>query len=182
MAEDAALYLQRIELICSDLQIPPNYGALRALRLFPESVELVTVDESDPTKRLAPEAAEHWLEMKRAAVGDGIKFILISGFRSLERQRELIENKLKRGDQLAEVLQVLAAPGYSQHHTGLALDIGATTGFDLTEAFEQTDAFKWLVAHAKEFGFIMPYPRSNRYGFIYEPWHWVLETIEDLRV
>ena len=182
MAEDAALYLQRIELISSDLQIPPNYGALRGLRLFPEPVELVTVDESDPTKRLAPEAAEHWLEMKRAAVGDGIKFILISGFRSLERQRELIESKLKRGDQLAEVLQVLAAPGYSQHHTGLALDIGAATGFDLTEAFEQTDAFKWLVAHAKEFGFMMPYPRGNRYGFIYEPWHWVLETIEDLTV
>src|SRR5260370_1671006 len=132
MAEGGALDHQRIKLICSDLQIPPNYGALRGVRLFPESVELVTIDESDPTKRLAPEAAEQWLEMKRAAVGDGIKFILISGFRSLERQRELIENKLKRGDQLAEVLQVLAAPGDSQHHTGLALGIGAATGFDLT--------------------------------------------------
>jgi zinc D-Ala-D-Ala carboxypeptidase len=182
MAEDAAQYLQRIELICSDLQIPPNYGVHRSLRRYPEATELVTVGESDPTKRLAPLAAERWLGMRRAAVGDGIKFILISGFRSLERQRELIENKLKRGDQLAEVLKVLAAPGYSQHHTGLALDIGGATGFDLTEAFEQTDAFKWLVAHAKEFGFTMPYPRGNRYGFIYEPWHWVLETIDDLRV
>jgi zinc D-Ala-D-Ala carboxypeptidase len=182
MAENEAQYRGRIELIFSDLQIPPSYGAQRGLRLYPEATELVTVDESDPTKRLAPEAAERWLELKGAAVGAGIEFTLISGFRSLERQRELIENKLKRGDQLTEVLKVLAAPGYSQHHTGLALDIGAATGFDLTEAFEQTDAFRWLVAHAKEFGFMMPYSRGNRYGFIYEPWHWVLEAIEEVRM
>src|SRR5260370_7942436 len=110
MAEGGALDHQRIKLICSDLQIPPNYGALRGLRLFPESVELVTVDESDPTKRLAPEAAEQWLEMKRAAVGDGIKLILISGFRGFNLQRELIQNNLKMAHHTPQVFHPSQPP------------------------------------------------------------------------
>ena len=170
----------RIESIFSVLRIPRNYGVGRGLRLYAEATELVDADESDPPKQLAPEALEHWQAMKSAASAEDIDLVLISGFRSWQRQQELIESKLRRGDELEAVLKVLAAPGYSQHHTGLALDIGAATRFDLTEAFEQTDAFRWLVSHAGEFGFVMPYPRSNRYGFIYEPWHWVLDTVDEL--
>ena len=176
MTEHEAEYLRRIKSIFSDLQIPANYGALRGLSPYLEATELVAVDESDPPKRLAIDAAQRWEKMRAAAAGDGIELILISGFRSLERQKELIENKLKRGEDLQAVLKVLAAPGYSQHHTGLALDIGAATALDLTEAFEQTEAFSWLVSHAGKLGFVMPYPRGNRYGFIYEPWHWFLGT------
>jgi zinc D-Ala-D-Ala carboxypeptidase len=171
-------YLRRIESIFSDLQIPANYSVLRGLRPYPEGSELVAVDGGNPPTLLAAEAAPRWQEMTRAAAGDGIGLILVSGFRSVDRQRELIEAKLKKGNELKKILQILAAPGYSQHHTGLALDIGTGANTDVTEAFERTDAFAWLSSHAGEYGFMMPYPRGNPYGFVYEPWHWALETID----
>jgi zinc D-Ala-D-Ala carboxypeptidase len=180
MVENEAQYLRRIESIFSDLRIPANYSVLRGLRPYPEAAELVAVDTGNPPTLLAGEAAKRWQQMRRAAAGDGIGLILVSGFRSVERQRELIEAKLKKGNELKIILQILAAPGYSQHHTGLALDVGTGTNTDVTEAFEHTGAFGWLLSHAGEYGFMMPYPRGNPYGFVYEPWHWALETIDGL--
>ena len=48
----------------------------------------------------------------------------------------------------------------------------AADGEALTEEFERTPAFNWLNRRAKEFGFHLTYPRNNRFGVIYEPWHW----------
>ena len=177
MLQTKAEYLERIEQVFAALEIPPNYGWQRGLKPYPEATDLVVVDGGDPPKRLASEAADRWDRLKKAAARDGVGLLLVSGFRSLDRQRELIEAKLKRGDDLNKILQILAAPGYSQHHTGLALDIGTGTSVDVTEAFEHTDAFAWLALHAGEYGFMMPYPRGNLYGFVYEPWHWALETL-----
>jgi D-alanyl-D-alanine carboxypeptidase len=173
-------YLRRIEQVFAALEIPRNYGLSRGLKPYLEATELVVVDEGDPPKQLAPAAAHRWAQLKRAAAGDGVGLVLISGFRGLDRQRELIEAKLKKGDDLDKILKILAAPGYSQHHTGLALDIGTGTSVDVTEAFETTDAFAWLALHAGEYGFVMPYPRGNHYGFIYEPWHWALATVQEV--
>jgi zinc D-Ala-D-Ala carboxypeptidase len=175
--QNEAEYLERIEQVFAALEIPSDYSWQRGLKPYPEATDLVVVDEGDPPKRLAAEAAQSWNQLKRAAARDGVGLILVSGFRSVDRQRELIEAKLKRGNELKKILQVLAAPGYSQHHTGLALDIGTGTNIDVTEAFAHTDAFAWLSSHAGEYGFMMPYPRGNQYGFVYEPWHWALETI-----
>jgi zinc D-Ala-D-Ala carboxypeptidase len=172
-----AEYLERIEQVFAALEIPSDYSWQRGLKPYPEATDLMAVDEGDPPKRLAPEAGHRWIQLKRAAARDGVGLILVSGFRSVDRQRELIEAKLKKGNELKKILQVLAAPGYSQHHTGLALDIGTGTNIDVTEAFEHTDAFAWLSLHAEEYGFTMPYPRGNQYGFVYEPWHWALETL-----
>jgi D-alanyl-D-alanine carboxypeptidase len=175
--QNEAEYLERIEQVFAALEIPSDYSWRRGLKPYPEATDLVVVDEGDPPKRLAPEAAHRWDQLKRAAARDGVGLVLVSGFRSVDRQQALIENKLKRGYQLETILKILAAPGYSQHHTGLALDIGTGTNIDVTEAFEHTDAFAWLSSHAGEYGFMMPYPRGNQYGFVYEPWHWALETI-----
>ena len=175
--QNEAEYLERIEQVFAALEIPSDYSWQRGLKPYPEATDLVVVDEGDPPKRLAAEAAHRWNQLKRAAARDGVGLILVSGFRSVDRQRELIEAKLRKGNELKKILQLLAAPGYSQHHTGLALDIGTGTNIDVTEAFAYTDAFAWLSSHAGEYGFMMPYPRGNRYGFVYEPWHWALETI-----
>ena len=69
-------------------------------------------------------------------------------------------------------MTVSAAPGYSEHHTGRAVDIATPGSRPLTEEFEDSAAFHWLNENAADFGFSMSYPRDNRYGFIYEPWHW----------
>ena len=65
-----------------------------------------------------------------------------------------------------------AAPGYSEHHTGRAVDLTTPGTPPLLEAFERTAAFAWLERHAARFGFVMTYPRNNPLGVIYEPWHW----------
>jgi D-alanyl-D-alanine carboxypeptidase len=103
---------------------------------------------------------------------------LVSAFRSVDYQRQIRERKLAAGQSVAEILRVGAPPGYSEHHTGRAIDLAAAGCEPLTEEFERTPEFAWLAAHTGEFGFSMPYKRNNRYGFVYEPWHWSLsETV-----
>lgn len=157
-----------------ELGIPADYASDRRLPFFPEARDLVDVGPNlvGRLQRLAPRAAEGWRAMAARAEADGIRLLLVSGFRSFEYQAELIRKKLAQGQPIAEILRVNAAPGFSQHHTGLAVDIATPGSRPLTEDFEQSDAFRWLEAHAGGFGFRMTYPRDNPWGFIYEPWHW----------
>ena len=156
------------------LGISADYGSSRDLPAFAEAIELVDVGPNlvGRMQRLAPEAAARWQQMAEAASGDGIRLLIVSGFRSCQYQAELIRNKLESGQSIEEILKVSAAPGFSQHHTGLAVDIASPGSRPLTEEFEHSDAFRWLTDYAEVHGFSMTYPRDNRYGFIYEPWHW----------
>ena len=109
----------------------------------------------------------------RAASGAGITLIPVSGFRSVARQGEIIREKLARGLNLPDILRLVAAPGYSEHHTGRAIDITAPDDPPLEAGFAQTPAFKWLQAHARDFGFTLSFPPGNLHGIAYEPWHWL---------
>lgn len=117
-------------------------------------------------------AARGWWAMRAAAARDGVVLEAISGYRSHDYQLGIFERKRARGQHVEEILKVNAAPGYSEHHGGRALDIG-TPGEPPAEAsFEDTAAFAWLTRHAGDFGFVMSYPRDNPHGIVYEPWHW----------
>jgi D-alanyl-D-alanine carboxypeptidase len=115
--------------------------------------------------------------MKSAASGVGIQLYLVSAFRSFDRQCEILRAKLAAGQALEDILGVSAPPGYSEHHTGRAVDIGASADDPLDEAFERTDAYRWLAANAARFGYALSYPPENRYGYRYEPWHWLHRSI-----
>ena len=69
-------------------------------------------------------AAQGWRRMRLHAAQDGIALDAISGFRSHAYQLGIFERKLARGLSVAEILKVNAAPGFSEHHSGYALDIG----------------------------------------------------------
>ena len=121
---------------------------------------------------LSQPAAAAWLRMQRAAAGDGVPLEAVSGFRSHAYQLGIFRRKLARGQALGEILRVNTAPGFSEHHSGHALDIG-TPGEPPAEAsFEHTPAHAWLQAHACRFGFVLSYPRDNPHGIVHEPWHW----------
>jgi len=107
-----------------------------------------------------------------AAEQDQITLYPISGYRTLAYQAMLIQRKLDRGDTLEDIMRVNALPGFSEHHTGDALDWGTSTDTDLEPAFEETRAFRWLSQNAGTHGFSLSYPDNNPDGFIYEPWHW----------
>jgi D-alanyl-D-alanine carboxypeptidase len=141
---------------------------------FPDAGELVSIglDIYGREQRLAPAAAAAWRKMETAAERAGMKLLPVSAFRSVTYQRQIIERKLAAGQKMEEILRVSAAPGFSEHHTGRAVDVTAHNCKPLTEEFERTPEFDWLSRHAKDFGFTMTYPRDNNFGVIYEPWHW----------
>ncbi len=118
------------------------------------------------------DAARAWRHLHDAALTDGIVLEAISGYRSHDYQLGIFERKLARGLGVDEILAINAAPGFSEHHSGLALDIGTLDEPPAEESFERTPAFAWLRKHAGGYGFSMSYPRDNPHGIVYEPWHW----------
>lgn len=175
MTDQPANFSTTIATCLRELGIDADYGSRRGLTEQPEARDLVTarVMKDGRELKLTPEAAAAWLAMKSAAEGDGIELLLISGFRSYAHQRGIIERKLAAGDSLNSILLVNAAPGFSEHHTGRAVDIGTPGCPPLSEDFEETAAFGWLATHAGRHGFRLSYPRQNPHGVIYEPWHWL---------
>jgi D-alanyl-D-alanine carboxypeptidase len=166
----------------ADLGIPSDYGTSPRRPRHPEATELedVEVNVVGAMQRLAPEAAAAWRRMKQAAALAGVQLLLVSGFRSVRHQADLIRRKLAAGATIEAILTVNAAPGFSEHHTGRAVDIATPGTRPLTGEFASSPAFTWLTAHAHEFGFEMPYGRNNRYGFEYEPWHWSRLAHDDI--
>eukprot|EP01035_Chromulina_nebulosa_P009300 gene9300-biopygen7821 len=122
--------------------------------------------------RLSRRAAAAWYRMRDAAAADGITLYPLSGFRSIARQTRIIRTNLAAGRDPADLFRFVAAPGFSEHHTGRAIDIGSPEDVSVEEKFANTAAFRWLRRHAGKFGFVMSYPRRNPHGIGYEPWHW----------
>jgi D-alanyl-D-alanine carboxypeptidase len=162
----------------TELGIPADYGQVGSLPFYPESTELVEVGLNlvGRMQSLTPIAAEAWRGMVRGGAGEGIQLLIVSGYRSFDYQAGLIRRKIAAGQAIDEILTVNAAPGFSQHHTGAAIDIASPGSPLLTEEFETSAAFSWLNENAAAFGFSMTYPRDNAFGFIYEPWHWAHDS------
>ena len=158
----------------TELGIPADYGSDPYRPRYTEADALVEVEPNviGRMQHLAVETAQDWIAMKQAALADEISLLIVSGFRSIRHQADLLRRKLAAGQDIETILSVSAAPGYSQHHTGRTIDIATPGCRPLTIDFEATPAFDWLRSNAAEFGFRMPYGRGNRFGFSYEPWHW----------
>jgi len=156
------------------LGLDESYGERVGLELVPEPTALAFAgfDRYLRPLWLTAGAARAWQAMQRAAQGDGVALEAISGYRSHHYQLGIFERKLARGQTVEQILTVNAAPGYSEHHSGKALDIGTPAEPPAEESFEQTAAFAWLTKNAAPFGFLMSYPRDNPHGIVYEPWHW----------
>ncbi|MCP5143302.1 MAG: M15 family metallopeptidase [Gammaproteobacteria bacterium] len=166
--------MENVDAVLSELGIDICLLQQRGLRRHPQApvLEAVACGNDGREHRLAPAAAQAWRVMRSAAASDGIQLDVISAYRSVARQAEIIRAQLAAGRRLVDVLTVLAAPGYSEHHTGRAVDI-STPGIKAVQVeFEQTAAFAWLMTHAADFGFRLSYPRDNAEGYQYEPWHW----------
>jgi len=172
---DASTYEKRIREAFAELAIPSELVRRRGLPRCAEARRLMVaeVDARGRELKLTPAAARAWKRMKSAASKVKVELYLVSAFRSFDRQCEILRAKLAAGQALEEILGVSAPPGYSEHHTGRAVDIGASPDDPLDEAFERTEAYHWLVANAARFGYALSYPPQNPYGFRYEPWHWL---------
>lgn len=156
------------------LGVPRDYGRTRRLARVREPRRLACIghDVQGRLQWLAPRAASAWQRLRAAAARDGVELQVVSAFRSVDYQLGIIQRKVDRGLGMPEILRVSAAPGYSEHHSGRALDI-TTPGFaPVEEEFERSEAFAWLSRHASRFNFFLSYPPENPHGIAYEPWHW----------
>lgn len=150
----------------------------------PQLAHSVTGDSN--SKYLDYRVAPHYNEMYQAAAKDGIYLTTVSGYRSYELQKNNFENKINKyiNQGYTKVAATQAAakiilpPGTSEHNAGLAMDI-----ISLEQSFENSKAFKWLMAHAQDYGFILRYPKDKEAitEIIYEPWHWRYVGIENAK-
>ena len=178
---DASDYQERVNAALAELGIPLELVRKRGLPLCFEAEELVVaeIDMLGREHRLAAAAADAWGKMKAAAYADGTGLQIVSAFRSFDRQVDIIRRKIEAGQTVEEILSVSAPPGYSEHHTGCAVDIGTLGCDSLEEVFEQSQAFAWLTKNAALHSFFMSFPRDNAYGYRHEPWHWTYRKVHE---
>lgn len=164
----------RIGSILRPLGISPEHLEGRALPRYEQAQELIAAETDGRGRehRLIPPAAAAWRALKGAARSQGVTLLIASAFRSVDRQAEIIRAKLEAGVPLTRILALNAPPGYSEHHTGRAVDVTTPGMRALAPEFEQTEAFRWLSANANVFRYFLSYPPGNPQGFVYEPWHW----------
>jgi D-alanyl-D-alanine carboxypeptidase len=143
-----------------------------------EHLVVAETDIFDRPQRMTGETCQSWIAMKDAAAGDGIILQLVSAYRSINYQCEVIQGKLAAGRTIDEVLSVNAIPGYSEHHTGRALDLTTPGCKALELVFEDSNAFAWLTDNAHRYYFQLSYPRGNHKGITYEPWHWAFSLTQ----
>lgn len=127
-------------------------------------------------------------DMIKGAQKAGYAIYLLSAYRDVEKQTELYETEVakwkaagytqKNAEKQAGT--VVAVPGTSEHHLGLAVDLVSSEHVKLDEDAEKTKGYKWLVAHCHEYGFILRYPNgaTEITGIIYEPWHFRYVGVE----
>lgn len=160
---------EKSKALCEELGIGKDLLIARGFVEYPEARVLATaeVDEDGRRFELEPEAAAAWKQLRAAAARDHVELRLVSAYRSIEYQAGIVRRKQQRGQSLEEILAVSAPPGFSEHHTGRAVDINS-----LETEFEHSGAYAWLLLNAERFGFHLSYPRGNTQGYAFEPWHW----------
>lgn len=125
--------------------------------------------------QLQPAAQAKVVAMIAKAKSEGVQLGIISGFRSLEDQQYLFfEVKAERGETSTTRAEVSAPPGYSEHHTGYAVDFidESKPATHLEESFETTAAYQWLEKNAAFYNFEMSFSKDPASPLSYEPWHW----------
>lgn len=166
--------IKSVQTMLDFLGVDREYGIRHDLLLTPEPTTLFFAgfDRYRRALWLHQSAAKAWEKMQQAAHVDGTVLDAISGYRGHAYQFGIFKRKLARGQTVQEILKVNAAPGYSEHHSGRAIDIGTPNEPPAEESFENTEAFSWLLKRAPDFGFRLSYPRANPHDINYEPWHW----------
>ena len=124
-----------------------------------------------PDNRIRKDVYDAFKEMSEAAKEEGYTLIVNSSYRSYDEQKEIYDDyESNRGKEYAD--KYAARPDFSEHQTGLSLDI-FSPGANMSN-FADTETFKWLSKNSYKFGFILRYPENKEdiTGYSYEAWHY----------
>ncbi|SFS46316.1 M15 family metallopeptidase [Marininema halotolerans] len=134
---------------------------------------IFTREEYHPRQQLRGEAAIALEKLFTHAAVMGVHLIAASGYRSFETQTKIFAHHVEQLG-MKEANRESARPGESEHQTGLAMDVTASSvDCKLVQEFGSTREGEWLAKHAHKSGFILRYPKGKEMvtGYIYEPWH-----------
>jgi len=137
----------------------------------PDDLELLSLKYANENKYLRKEAKYYYEKLSNDALLLGYKIIVVSAYRDYNYQYEL-HNEYVKNKGIEYALLCSARPGYSEHQTGLAIDVmGSNNDYDL---FEDSIEFAWMRDNAHKYGFILRYPKDKVAitGYKYEPWHY----------
>lgn len=145
-------------------KIPDNYK--------PKNLVYVDDWEYGYWNLIRADVYEEFKKMSKEAKKDNVTLFIASPYRSYNDQKVLYDSYVAN-DGVKNADTYSARPGYSEHHTGLAMDLIPEFGLEL-DTFEDSAGFKWMQENAHKYGFILRYPKDKEYitGYIYEPWHY----------
>lgn len=140
------------------------YAEAPAASLVPVPPEYAFV-EAGQTIQIRPEVLKAFIALQQSAQEQtGLTLKIHQGFRSQEQQRQLLEHLRHPGETDEALYKRVAPPGYSEHHTGFAIDVSCVAG----ECANWGDT---LAALAPQFGFVVSFPPGNTQGIQPEHWH-----------
>lgn len=140
----------------------------------PSRLVPIAVPHAGNVKQIESSTNQQLIKMFADAKQAGVSLYVVSGYRSFDYQIDLFE-KYRKNHGFEAANHFSALPGQSEHQTGLTIDLAdPTVSLSLDQSFENTAAFKWLDAHAHQYGFILSYPKGKESitGYVYEPWHY----------
>lgn len=145
-------------------KIPDNYQ--------PENLVPVDDEKYGYWNMIRADVYEEFKKMSADAQKDNVTLFIASPYRSYNDQK-ILYNSYVANDGVKKADTYSARPGYSEHHTGLAMDLIPEFGLEL-DTFENSDGFKWMQENGYKYGFILRYPKDKEYitGYMYEPWHY----------
>ena len=145
-------------------KLPDNYEP-------DDLIDISNVYSYGENQKLRSDAYNAFINMFNDAKKENITLIVNSSYRSYQDQ-ENTYNNYSTWYSKGEADKIAARPGFSEHQTGLSIDI--MTYKANRNNFEETDAFKWLQDNAYKYGFILRYPKDKEYltGYSYESWHY----------
>lgn len=193
--EDVVIPEEKEEEVEEELPVTPQPDEeaveeeVKDATIYPESIELpdepTVIDgillankqnplPSDYAPGVNPDAQDAFGAMRAEALKSNIDLTAFSTFRDFARQKELYEGYVaKDGQEKAD--RYSARPGFSEHQTGLAFDIGESGAEQhwAAASFGDTEAGKWVADNAHRFGFILRYPEGKEQltGYMHESWH-----------
>ncbi|GAB1541815.1 hypothetical protein NUACC21_44880 [Scytonema sp. NUACC21] len=159
------------------IQSQISYGHFAYAQANPSELMIVASYATGEDRRFESlhfDAGKALMQMIYAARQEGVWIVPVSGFRTVEQQQKLFQDQIRRRGSVEKAAKISAPAGFSEHHTGFAVDLtdGKSPRQDVTLEFEKTAAYRWLTRHGREFGFELSFPQKNSQGVSFEPWHW----------
>ncbi|WP_041661127.1 D-alanyl-D-alanine carboxypeptidase family protein [Acaryochloris marina] len=147
-----------------------KYGHLPYEETDEQLYEVTAVDGA--TVGLTQDAASAFEQMRADAAAQGLDIKAVSGFRDRKLQEELFSDQVAEQGSPEAAAKISAPAGHSEHHTGLAVDVGNNANPYLNESWANTPEYAWMQQNAGKYGFELSFPKGNSQGVSYEPWHW----------